>query len=283
VITPPKIDPTEEARQWSDALAPAWERYRDRMFASHRRVSEWLVGQIDPQPGQTILELAAGPGETGFLVAQRLGPEGALISTDFASGMVDAARRGAQSRGLQNVEHRVMDAEEIDIADACVDGVLCRFGFMLMAHPSEAFREARRVLCPGGRLAYAVWGPPETNRWMTILGKAMTIAGHEAPGDSFSNGGPFCLSTAGRNRDVLAAAGFHDVKVEELLDFVHFDDFEDYWAVQSRVSGPMGAYLSHVPTDEAEKIRDALRPLMTAFESHGGYEFPSLVLGVSAT
>ena len=93
-------DPTDQTRRWSDDLSAAWERHRDRLFETQRHVSEWLIDQVDPQPGETILELAAGPGETGFLAAERLGAAGRLFSTDLGPGMVDAAQRGARARGL---------------------------------------------------------------------------------------------------------------------------------------------------------------------------------------
>ncbi|MGH9184573.1 MAG: hypothetical protein ACRD0U_01965, partial [Acidimicrobiales bacterium] len=92
------IDPDQESlRHWS-LVAPAWEAYRDRLFENVRSVSEWLVDQVDPQPAQTVLELTAGPGETGFLAAPRLGPSGRLISSDLVPLMVEAAQRGATQR-----------------------------------------------------------------------------------------------------------------------------------------------------------------------------------------
>ena len=138
---------TEQTREFSDALAAAWERNRDRLFAAGRAVSDWLIDQIDPQPGQTILELAAGPGETGFLVAERVGPDGQVISTDLGPGMVAAARRGAEARGLTNVECRVMDAQQIDLPDASVDGVLSRFGIMLVPEPARVLTGIRAGCC----------------------------------------------------------------------------------------------------------------------------------------
>src|SRR5213080_4193088 len=143
----------------AELVASSWERHREFLFEGQRAVSEWLVDQIDPRPGETILELAAGPGETGFLAAERVGADGRLISTDLSAGMIDAARRGADARGLRNVEFRVMDAQQNDLPDESVDGVLSRFGVMLMPEPGTALREAKRVLRDGGRLAYAVWGP----------------------------------------------------------------------------------------------------------------------------
>src|SRR6188472_3566869 len=79
--------------------------------------------------GKTILEIACGAGDTCFAAAARIGPTGKLISTDFAPNMVDAAQRQSQRLGLTNVEHRVIDAHNMDLADSCVDGVLCRWGF----------------------------------------------------------------------------------------------------------------------------------------------------------
>ena len=105
---------TDDARHIWEAVAPAWERQRDRLFASSRAVSEWLVDQPDPRPGQTVLELTSGPGETGFLVAERLGPDGRLVSSDLVPAMVDVARRGAADRGLRNVEFQVIDAQDIE-------------------------------------------------------------------------------------------------------------------------------------------------------------------------
>jgi SAM-dependent methyltransferase len=275
------IDPTDQTRQWSDDLSAAWERHRERVFESQRHVSEWLIDQIDPQPGQTILELGAGPGETGFLAAERLGDRGRLISTDLGPGMVDAARRGAEARGLTNVECRVMDAQEIDLADDSVDGVLCRFGVMLMPEPTRAVAGARRVLRPERPLAYAVWGPPDRNPWMTLLVGAALQNGHPPPGDPFGPGGPFSLADPGQNRAMLEAAGFADIDVAELPGSMHFTHFDDYWTLQSEVSGPIALLISSLPADAVDAIRRTLEPMLEPFESPNGIEVPSLAIGVS--
>ena len=87
-----ETDPTQEVLRTWDTVAPGWERYRTRLFESARAVSDWLVDALAPVPGQTVLELNAGPGETGFVVAERVGPTGRLLSTDLAPGMVEAIR-----------------------------------------------------------------------------------------------------------------------------------------------------------------------------------------------
>jgi SAM-dependent methyltransferase len=159
----------EEARQRSravwNAMASGWQEQREELWNISRPVSEWMIRKLDPQPGDAVLELAAGLGETGFMVARLVGETGRVIATDFATEMVAAARRRAEELGIRNVELRVLDAERMDLETDSVDGVLCRWGYMLMVDPAAAFAETRRVLRPGGRLAFSVWAGPERNPW----------------------------------------------------------------------------------------------------------------------
>lgn len=265
-----------------DALASAWERHRSRLFESAREVSEWLVDQIDAGPGQTVLELGAGPGETGFLAARRVGPSGRLISTDLGPAMVETARRGAQAGGLANVECRVMDAQDMDLADASVDGAICRFAVMLMPSPQKVFAEALRVLRPGRRLAYAVWGPPRRNPWLTALGTALGQTGHLAVGDAFGQGGVCSLAAPDRNRDLLVAAGFSDIRVQEIPGMMRFEDVDDYWDLQSQVAGALALLAGSLPATEVARVRDYLELILDPYASAGGYDLPFAAVVVSA-
>jgi ubiquinone/menaquinone biosynthesis C-methylase UbiE len=123
---------TDEYRRGShevwEAMAPGWERGRAYIWEVTRAVGERMVAALDPKPGETVLELAAGTGETGFAAARMVGSDGRLFSTDFSPAMVDAARRRGSELGLENVDYRVLDAERMDLPDASIDGVLCRYG-----------------------------------------------------------------------------------------------------------------------------------------------------------
>ena len=264
-----------------DFLAAAWDRHREQLFENVRLLSEWLVDQIDPQPGQTVLELTAGPGETGFLVAERIEPDGKLISTDLSPAMVEAARRGAHTRGLTNVEYRVLDAQEIDLPDASVDGVISRFGVMLTPEPDRVVSGARRVLRPGGRFAYGVWGSPDRNPWLMMFVGAVLQNGHTPEGDPFGPGGPFSLAEPARNEELLGDAGFADVKAEEITDEMHYDTFDNYWTVQSEVSGPVALLVQSLPDGERDAIRGSLEAMVEPFKSENGYTFPWLAVAAS--
>jgi ubiquinone/menaquinone biosynthesis C-methylase UbiE len=277
-----EMNPAQESlRHWS-VVAPAWEAYRDRLFENVRSVSEWLVDQVDPQPGQTVLELTAGPGETGFLAAARLGPGGRLISSDFVPAMVEAAKRGAARRGLDNVECRVLDAQQIDLPEGSVDGVLSRFGLMLVPDQERAMGEIRRVLRPGGRFAYATWGPPDRNPWLFQLAMALLENGHALPGDPFAPGGVFSLATPERNRELAEAAGFADVTAEELTGVMRFESPDDYWTYNTSVAGPLAELVATLGGEELRAVRSTLDPSLASFERDRGLELPWLSVVTSA-
>jgi ubiquinone/menaquinone biosynthesis C-methylase UbiE len=276
-------DPTQEVLRVWDSIAPGWERHREELFERARSVSDWLVEAISPEPGQTVLEVSAGPGETGFLVADRVGPSGRVESTDLAPLMVEAARRGAEARGLTNVEARVMDAQSMDLSDESVDAVLSRFGLMLMPEPARALSEAHRVLASGGRLAFAVWGPPDGNPWTVLLGMTLTQLGYQPPGDPYGPGGMFSLAPPGVAHDLTAAAGFSGVRVEELPTHQGFASFEEYWGYQSEVGGAFALMLRSLPREDVDRIRSALEEAAKPFRSDDGYTFPGLALGVAAS
>ncbi|MEE2852228.1 MAG: methyltransferase domain-containing protein [Actinomycetota bacterium] len=265
--------PEQALRHWS-AVAAAWEKHRDRLFSDVRSVSDWLVDHIDPQPGQTVLELAAGPGETGFLAAARLGRSGLLISTDFAPEMVAAARRGASDRGLDNVECRVIDAQQIDLPDGSVDGVLSRFGMMLVPEQERAVAEVRRVLRQGGRFSYATWGPPERNPWIFQIVVALLQSGVPPPGDAFAPGGLFSLSTPEHNHALASGAGFLDVLSEEITGAMRFDGVEDYWTHVTEVAGPVAELVGSLGSEQIATIRSTLEASLVPYERDGALELP---------
>src|SRR3954447_23359002 len=203
----------EASRSRWETVAGSWEARRADNQKASEPVSRWLVDAIAPQPGQTVLELAAGVGDTGFLAAPLIQPGGRLISTDGAEAMVAAAQRRAEELGLDNVECRAMEAEWIDLPTASVDGVLCRWGYMLLADPEAALRETRRVLRPGGRVALAAWDAPEHNPWIATTQAELLAQGLVAPPDPEAPS-MFSFAPEGRIQELLESTGFSDIVVD---------------------------------------------------------------------
>jgi ubiquinone/menaquinone biosynthesis C-methylase UbiE len=264
-----------------ERMAAGWDRRRQWIWDASRAVGEHLVAKLDPQPGQTILELAAGTGETGFAAAARVGEGGRLISTDFSPPMLDAARRRAEQLGLSNVDFRVMDAERMDLADDSVDGVLCRWGYMLMADPAAALSETRRVLRDGGRVALSVWGPPESNPWASVPRRTLAAEGHLSPPQP-GEPGIFAMAAEERIRELLAGAGFGEIEIEPVASEWRFDDFDDYWGFLDELAGALALVLERLSDDQLAQVREALERNIEPFRSGGGYLFPGLALNAVA-
>jgi ubiquinone/menaquinone biosynthesis C-methylase UbiE len=263
-------------------IAAGWERRREQIEKTTRPVTEWMVRALDPHPGDTVLELAAGPGDVGFAAAPLLGEEGRLISSDFSSEMVEVARRRAAELGLQNVEHRQIDAEDIALEDDSVDGALCRFGLMLMPDPEAAVAEIRRVLRRGGRLALAVWSTAQRNPWIAIAGRILDELGHAPPTDPDAPG-PWVLADHERLRDLLAGGGFGAVHIEEVPILLRYDDVDEYIAVSTETSGMLARTWREVSEAEREMIVTRLSEGFAPFEVDGGYELPGVAVVASAS
>jgi SAM-dependent methyltransferase len=263
-------------------MAPGWERRRADIEKVTRPVTEWMVQALAPQPGDTVLELAAGPGDVGYAAAEQLGQEGRLISSDFSSEMVEVARRRAAELGLENVENRVVDAEEIELEDDSVDGVLCRFGFMLMPDPDAALAETRRVLRPGGRLSLAVWGPPQRNPWIAIGGRILGELGL-APPPQPGEPGMFVLADEGRLRELVEGAGFTVESVEEVPVLFTYEDVDGYIAAAVDTGGMFARIWNAASDEEREAVRSGLAESFGAFAVDGGYELPGVAVGAAAS
>jgi SAM-dependent methyltransferase len=259
----------ESRRRW-DAQAAGWESRRDAMRTATMPVSAWMVEAIDPQPGHTVLELAAGTGDTGLLAAELIEPGGTLISSDFAPEMLAAARRRAAELGVHNVRFKQIDAEtSIDVEAASIDGALCRWGYMLMADPETALRQTRRVLKPGARVALAAWAAPELNPWSVLPSRALVERGLlEAPDPEAP--GQFRWAREGLIADQLDAAGFAEHHVEPLDFPIRFTSVDDWWDAQSAQSSRFAGALRGAGADDVAAVRAAVERHAQDFADGGG-------------
>lgn len=261
----------------AEQIAPTWERRRGDVEEVMAPVRAWMIRELRPQPGETVLELAAGVGDTGYAVAGLIGEHGRLICSDLSETMLDAARRRGSELGISNVEYRVIDGERIELDSGSVDAVLCRLGYMLMADPAAALAETRRVLRPGGRVALAVWGAPERNPFFTAAAIALAQRGHIAPPQP---GGPgiFAMASEQRTSALLAGAGFGDVRVEELAVRFAIPDAEEYVQVVADTAGPLALALRALPGSERAAVTAQCAAALERFMTPSGYEIPGVAL-----
>jgi len=267
--------------QWN-TVAPGWARQRSYLWDVSRVVADRLVAALDPAPGETILELAAGPGDTGFTVAPLLGPDGLLISTDVAAGMVDTARERARELGIGNADFRVMDAEALDLPDGSVDGIVCRWGVMLVPHPARALEESVRVLRPGGRMSFSVWAEPEANPWGTAVGRALLALGLIERPDPDAPG-PFRLGDTNRLRELVVATGFDEPRIEDVAVTWEHGSFDEYWSITSDLSFLLTTARATLGPAEIDDVRSrAAESLLPYTDASGRLTIPGLTRNVLA-
>ena len=274
--------PEESIEAWR-SVAAGWERQRDFIRASTRPVSERLVELLAPKPGDEILELAAGPGDTGFLALESMQPDGRLVSTDVAPEMVDAGRRRAAELELDGVDFAVEDAAALTFGDQSFDGVLCRWGLMLVPDPDVASREITRVLRPGGRAAVAVWASPDANDWMTAGGRAAVALGLMERPDAGAPG-PFRLSGDGLVEEVLGGAGLAVETVEDVPMTWHAPSLDAWWAISNDISRMLSLLVQRLSSEERAAVRrEAERRLEPYVQADGSLLVPSLARLALAT
>jgi SAM-dependent methyltransferase len=247
----------ESRKRWGKQAA-GWEARRDALRTATMPVSAWMIDAIDPQPGHTVLELAAGTGDTGLLVAELIQPGGTLISSDFSPEMLAVARRRAEELGVANVRFKQIDAEtSIDLETASVDGALCRWGYMLLADPETGLRETRRVLRPGGRVALAAWTSAGENPWSTLPAQELIAAGLAEPPQP-GLPGQFAWGHEGVVAEHLDAAGFGEHHIEALEFTIDYRSASDWWASQSDFSNWFAQAVARASDDQLAAVGDAI-------------------------
>jgi len=266
---------TDPARDWS-AVAAAWDASVDEVDSHSIEATAGLLDRVGVQPGERVLELAAGPGSLGATWSQLVGPTGSVELSDLAPAMVDVARR--RNAAFDNVDAVVLDASAIDRPDGSFDVVACRMGLMFTPDPSAALAEVRRVLSPTGRVGALTWAGFEHNPWMTCVGMAATMNGLVSggppvgPGSIFSLGDPAELAALGKG------AGFVDVKVEEFPVTFRADDLDAHVDMVSSLAGPLAAVFKDATFEQLAAVRRTAADLAAQYVTDDGVEIPGRAL-----
>jgi SAM-dependent methyltransferase len=267
---------------WS-SVASDWVELADRIDELLQPAADWMMEAAALRPGERVLELAGGPGTLSMLASRQVGPDGTVLHSDFSEAMVDAARGRFRAKGIDGVETRVMDAEEIDLPDESVDVVLCRMGYMLMADPSAALRESARVLAPGGRLALAVWTDGPSNPWAALAMDAVAseLNAPPPPPDAPSM---WALGDRQRVEGLLRDAGLDHIRIETLDGTAEYESGEQWLEATRRLAGPLRALFANLEQPVREAIEHRMLELAKPYEqSDGRLVMPEQMLVACAT
>lgn len=261
-----------QREQWNKDGA-AWRLWTPTLELWYGAATHQMLDLARIEPGQRVLDVAAGAGEPALSAAERVGPGGYVLATDISEGIIELARQVARERGLQQIETRRMDGEKLDLPDACFDAVLCRLGLMYMPHPVTALREWRRVLKPGGRVAVAVFSAPDQNSWGAVPASIIRQRA-QLPPPVPGQPGPFSLGGAGVLQAMLHEAGFAAPEVRAVPVPHRAASAAQYVQVAREAFGGFNAMMAHLPPQERESVWDEVEGALRAFESSDGFEVP---------
>ncbi|ATQ43723.1 class I SAM-dependent methyltransferase [Caulobacter mirabilis] len=268
-----------QVEYWNAQAGQTWAAFQDKLDRQLEPLGELAMDALAPQPGDRVIDIGCGSGQTTLALAQRVGDGGRVEGVDISVPMLEIARRRAELHS--NIAFLEADAQTHAFPPHGADKVFSRFGVMFFADPTAAFTNIHKALRPGGRLAFVCWRPLKFNDWMTL--PLQTAVAHvpppPPPTDPFAPG-PFAFSDPDRVRGILGDAGFKGVEIKPHDTMIGGNPLEESVELALRV-GPLGALLRENP-DQRDKVVDAVRDLLAKHVGSDGVRMPGAVWIVTA-
>jgi SAM-dependent methyltransferase len=285
--TPEASANAEAIEAWDGPLFDRFVRFRHIVVAGLAIHGEEALRLFPPRPGQRVLDIGCGFGDTTQDVARIVGTEGEAVGVDASERFIEAAREEAAEAGVGNASFEVADVQVDDLGGP-YDMVFSRMGTMFFANPVAALRNVRNAMRPGARLVMVVWRRREDNDWVyraqTIVEGFVTKP--EEYDEPTCGPGPFSMAGADTTSDILVHAGFTDISLRRCdLPIVVGNHVEEAIDLVMAL-GPAGEIL-RLQGDRAahlhEPIRAALRDGFREFEGPDNLRAPASTWIVSAT
>jgi SAM-dependent methyltransferase len=274
-------DPAPNAAQaeyWNAGAGPTWAELQEPLDRQLAPLGRLAMAALAPRPGERLLDVGCGAGETTLELAQAVAPAGHVTGLDISATLLAVARRRAAGR--RDVDFVEADAQTYPFAPASHDGLFSRFGVMFFADPAAAFANLRRALKPGGRLAFVCWRTAAENEVMSLpMAAASPFLPPSTPPEPGAPG-PFAFADPERVRALLDAAGFTGIHLAPHELKVGGGDLEATLSLSLRV-GPLGGALRENP-DKREAAVDAIRAALAPHEGPDGVKLRSATWVVTA-
>lgn len=263
--------------QW-DAAAGGWDAQGPSLQDWLRQPTALMLEMAGVQPGQRVLDVAAGAGDQTLDLALRVGPAGQVVATDLSPALVERLRANVRQAGIGTVEARVVDAQEQMAEEGAFDAAVCRLGLMLMPDPGRALTAISAALKPGARICAMVFaGPAENACVRTLMAVALRHAGLP-PRDPFAPGSLFSLGRAEALAHLFRAAGLEEVVVTRVEAPFRLPSARDYVTFAREAAAPVRAVLDPLSPEVCERAWFEMEAELARFASPEGWEGPNTLL-----
>jgi ubiquinone/menaquinone biosynthesis C-methylase UbiE len=266
---------------WNGRAGDTWVELNRLLDMELRPLGLEAQAALGPKPGERVLDIGCGGGETSLDLAQAVSPGGAVLGVDISRSLLEVAERRAAGLDV-DVRFEAADAQTSDFGDERFDAAFSRFGVMFFADPTAAFANILKALRPGGRIAFVCWRSPQENPLMTApLKAAEHLMPPMSPSDPLAPG-PFAFADPERLRRILGEAGFGQIAIRPFDARVGGWTPDEAMIVAQRV-GPLGTVLRENPHLRPKVLDAVVQELQRHTRADGKVRMDAAVWIVTAT
>lgn len=262
-------DNAEQIEYWNGRAGQSWTDMQDGMDRSFSEVTRLLLDAARARPGERVLDVGCGCGDTTLQVADAIGAGGAIVGVDVSAPMLELARH--RTAGRANVAWREADAANEDLGGP-YDLVLSRFGVMFFTDPVFAFRNIARAMRPGARLTFVCWQDLTKSDWfalpMQTVRPLLTATPPFPPPDPDAPG-PNAFARRERVQSILEAAGFSQITIEPRETPMSLGESEEGALAQMLRIGPVARALADEPPEVRAQVKVAMQGALASLGQRG--------------
>ena len=264
-------DNSEQIAEWNGTLGQRWAAMRREIDGIVVPFGDAALKAAAPQPGERVIDIGCGCGDTSMEIARIVGETGAVLGVDVSQPMLEVARSRSAVAGLAHLAFREGDASEAELP-ANTDLLFSRFGVMFFSQPSAAFSHLRNSLRAGGRCVFVCWRAPRDNAWamapLSAARAALKIT--PAPADPDAPG-PFAFVDEEKVRGILSRAGFGAIEVQRFDAAVSLGASPRSAAEGSVRLGPLSRLVREVGVEHLPVILDAVERTLAPLAAPDGH------------
>jgi ubiquinone/menaquinone biosynthesis C-methylase UbiE len=258
-----------------------WDKYRVLITEMFAPLTSGLVEEAQIGVGQKVLDIGGGSGEPSLTISRIVGSAGSVTYTDPVAGMLESTQAEAARRGVTNIHFRQCSADELPFEACTFDVAVGRLSAMFFADPAAAVREALRVVLEDGCVAFAVWGPKETNPFFSTITDVIDRFVEIPPQDPNAPDA-FRFAVPGKLAGILEQADAKNV-IERQLNFQieAAISFEQFWQLRTEMSETLREKMARLTPAQLPTVKQAVADAARRYFASGVMSFPAEALIVS--